>query len=307
MLELAALSGPTLELAAEGILRRRIADAERAGGTGPRLLLDTLAAAAACGLGGLAHDLVVRARQEMPRRAALPELVEALELCDRFRRGHEPGWSPGPDAAPDLALAVSELEAAAVRQVEGVAGSDRLDDARALLAIVRRFGDSPLGGERLRWSLRRMAGAGSPLMQGAAGAVRVLLGHDGADAFAARLASWVDAAVGPGAQSALAARLKGALVVATPLMEASAEITGPLVARVDELDDEAFLLRLPALRDAFEVLSPAARERLLGTVRAVHDRELDLRLDHPPEVLARWADADRAGSAAAAALPGSAP
>jgi len=39
----------------------------------------------------------------------------------------------------------------------------------------------------------------------------------------------------------------------------------------------------------------------------VHDRELDLRLDHPPELLARWADADRAGVAAAAALPETAP
>jgi hypothetical protein len=90
-------------------------------------------------------------------------------------------------------------------------------------------------------------------------------------------------------------------------MEASAEITGRLVARVDELDDEGFLLRLPALREAFEVLSPAARERLLGTIRSVHDRELDLRLDHAPDLLARWADADRAGTAAAALLPEAVP
>src|SRR5262249_51861388 len=115
------------------------------------------------------------------------------------------------------------------------------------------------------------------------------------------------AAAGPDAQSVLAARLKGALVVATPLLEASAEITGPLVARVDQLDDEAFLRRLPALREAFEVLSPAARERFLGTMRSVRDRQPDLRLDHPPELLARWADADRAGVAAAAALPETAP
>jgi hypothetical protein len=306
MLELAALYGATLDQAAEGALRRRMADASNR--AGPALLLDTLAVAAACGLGGLALDLLRRAREELPRRATLPELIGALELCDRFRRGHEPGWRPDAEAEAELGLAEPELEAAAIRQVEGVAGSDRLDDARALLAVVRRFSDGQqLGGERLRWSLRRMADGGSPLMQGAAGAVRVLLGHDEADGFAARLASWVDAAAGPGAQSVLAARLKGALVVATPLMEASAEITGRLVARVDELDDEGFLLRLPALREAFEVLSPAARERLLGTIRSVHDRELDLRLDHAPDLLARWADADRAGAAAVAALPGAVP
>jgi hypothetical protein len=299
MLELAALHGVTLDQAAEGALRRRIA-----GAPGAALVLEVLASAAACGLAGLALDLLRRIREELPRRATLPELIGALELCDRFRRGHEPGWRPGADAEAELALAEPELEAAAIRQVEGVAGSDRLDDARALLAIVRRFSDGQrLGGERLRWSLRRMGDGGSPLMQGAAGAVRVLLGHDEAAAFAARLASWVDAAAGPGAQSVLAARLKGALVVATPLLEASAEITGPLVARVDELGDEAFLLRLPALREAFEVLSPAARERFLGTIRSVHDREVDLRLDHAPELLGRWADADRAGAAAAAALP----
>jgi hypothetical protein len=306
MLELAALFGATLDQAAEGALRRRLVDAS--GGAGPPLLLDTLAAAAACGLGGLALDLLRRAREELPRRATLPELIGALELCDRFRHGHEAGWRPDAEAEAELTLAEPELESAAIRQVEGVAGSDRLDDARALLAIVRRFSDGPrLGGARLRWSLRRMGDDGSPLMQGAAGAVRVLLGHEQAEAFAARLASWVDAGAGPGTQSVLAARLKGALVVATPLLEASAEITGPLVARVDELDDEAFLLRLPALREAFEVLSPAARERFLGTIRSVHDRELDLRLDHAPELLARWADADRAGAAAAAALPEAGP
>jgi hypothetical protein len=303
MLELAALYGVTLDQAAEGALRRRIA-----GAPGAPVLLETLASAAACGLGGLTLDLLRRIREELPRRATLPELIGALDLCDRFRRGHEPGWRPGAEAEAELALAEPELEAAAIRQVEGVAGSDRLDDARALLAIVRRFNDGQrLGGERLRWSLGRMGDSGSPLMQGAAGAVRVLLGHDEAGPFAARLASWIDAAAGPGAQSVLAARLKGALVVATPLLEASAEITGPLVARVDELDDDAFLLRLPALREAFEVLSPAARERFLGTIRSVHDREVDLRLDHPPGLLARWADADRAGAAAAAALPEAVP
>jgi hypothetical protein len=312
MLELAALYGVTLDQAAEGALRRRIA-----GAPGAALLLEALAAAAACGLGGLALDLLRRIREELPRRATLPELIGALDLCDRFRRGHEPGWRPGADAEAELALAEPELEAAAIRQVEGVAGSARLDDARALLAIVRRFSSLPSGGggsgsegigsERLRWALRRMGDGGSPLMQGAAGAVRVLLGHDETGAFAARLASWVDAAAGPGTQSVLAARLQGALVVATPLLEASAEITGPLVARVDALDDEAFLLRLPALREAFEVLSPAARERFLGTIRSVHDREMDLRLDHAPELLGRWADADRAGAAAAAALPEAAP
>ena len=118
-----------------GALRRRIA-----GAPGVSLLLEALASAAACGLGGLALDLLRRIREELPRRATLPELIGALDLCDRFRRGHEPGWRPGADAEAELALAEPELEAAAIRQVEGVAGSDRLDDARALvLDVTARF------------------------------------------------------------------------------------------------------------------------------------------------------------------------
>jgi hypothetical protein len=306
MLELAAVHGATLSQAAEGALRRRIAAAERSGGAGPRLLLDGLSAAAAGGLGALAFDLLRRLRAELPRQASLPELIEALELGDRLERGHEPGWRPDAGAVAELRAAALELEEAAVRQIEGIAGSSRPEDAGALLAVVRRFGEGGsaaerLGGERLRWSLARMADRGSPLMQGAAGAVRVLLGHAEAGEFAVRLASWVDAA-GPGAQPALAARLKGALLAAAPLLEASSDITAPLVARIDGLDDGEFLLRLPALREAFEVLSPAARERFLGTVRGAHDLELDLRLDHPAALLARWADADRAGTAAAEEL-----
>jgi Mg-chelatase subunit ChlD len=70
------------------------------------------------------------------------------------------------------------------------------------------------------------------------------------------------------------------------------------------MPDGAFLARLPALRDGFEVLSPAARQRFL---EAVADRvgvgdpaELERRLavGHARAALARWAAADLAGRAA---------
>jgi Family of unknown function (DUF5682) len=79
-------------------------------------------------------------------------------------------------------------------------------------------------------------------------------------------------------------------------------VSDGLLDRVAALDDEAFLRRLPALREGFEVLSPAARQRFLEALSDRLGRRADLRLDDPPELLARWAEADRAGRAAASAF-----
>lgn len=72
--------------------------------------------------------------------------------------------------------------------------------------------------------------------------------------------------------------------------------------RVDALADQDFLDRLPALRGGFDTLAPAARDRLLTTVTERLGDRLDLSLDAPPELLALWAAADAAGSAALKAL-----
>ncbi len=85
--------------------------------------------------------------------------------------------------------------------------------------------------------------------------------------------------------------------MAAPLLEAAPAVTEQLFARIDALNDNAFLARLPALRDAFDVLSPAARQRFLDGLR-----EIDPELGYPPLLLGRWAAADRAGLDAAAAL-----
>ncbi|HYW88143.1 MAG TPA: DUF5682 family protein, partial [Chloroflexota bacterium] len=79
------------------------------------------------------------------------------------------------------------------------------------------------------------------------------------------------------------------------------DVTQHLIARISALDDAGFLGRLPALREAFDVLSPAARQRFLDSLRASVG-EVDLRLDYAPNLLGRWADADHAGRLAAAAL-----
>jgi hypothetical protein len=152
----------------------------------------------------------------------------------------------------------------------------------------------------LRWALEQLERNGSPLMQGATGAVRVLLGHLDADAFGERMGAWVDAAETDSVL--LARRVAGALTMAAPLLEAAPDITRRLIQRVGALDDPAFLRRLPALREGFDVLSPAARQRFLQALRPTLADSLDLRLDHPATLLARWADADAHGRVAVEAL-----
>jgi hypothetical protein len=56
----------------------------------------------------------------------------------------------------------------------------------------------PLGKGRMRWPLKRLEREGSPRVQGVAGAVQVLLGHEAPEAFGERLGASVDAAGAPG-------------------------------------------------------------------------------------------------------------
>jgi hypothetical protein len=308
MLELAGLRGVTLAQAAEGALRIRRAQAERDQRVTARLLLAQLETAAECGLGEMAQAQLEALAGELSPQATLIELVEAVELVDRIGRGHVPGYDPPSDVGERLATAtLPTLIGAALRQVEGLVGSQRVGDARALLALVQRLqrddaGVLALGDSRLRWALERLEREGSPLMQGAGGAIRVLLGHADAGAFGERMGSWVDVAIDRDGQSILAGRMRGVLLTAAPLLEAAPAVTEGLIARILTLDDAGFLRRLPALREAFDVLSPAARQRFLA---AVHGSVAKF---DPPQAhaamldAARWADADQAGRQAASDL-----
>ncbi|NEE28950.1 hypothetical protein G3M53_26265, partial [Streptomyces sp. SID7982] len=145
-------------------------------------------------------------------------------------------------------------------------------------------------GIRLTDALARLAADGAPLIAAAAGAVRVLTGHEEAEAFGERVASWVDGAVDSTSRATLTARLSGVLTVAGPLLTVGAGALDPLLDRVAELDDSAFLARLPALRGGFDTLSPAARDRLLGTVEErLGERVDDLDADDPAELARRTA------------------
>ncbi|GAA3207005.1 hypothetical protein GCM10020256_02360 [Streptomyces thermocoprophilus] len=246
MLTTAGVRGVTLAQAAEGTLReRRRAEHDEGGPTAAQTLAG-LAQAAECGLAQLADERLDEAAEILPRTGTLPELLTGLALLDRLGAGHIPGLAATADRPARATAAAELLTVAAVRQMDGLTGSEDPADARALLELAHRADDS--GGIRLADALARLAADGTPLMRGAAGAVRVLLGHEDAHVLGDRAASWVDGATDPGTRTALTARLTGLLTAAGPLLETAPAALGPLLDRVTTLPDRAFLDRLPALR-----------------------------------------------------------
>ncbi|MGW3681375.1 vWA domain-containing protein [Streptomyces prasinus] len=286
MLTAAGARGVTPAQAAEGVLRQRHAAERAEDGPTADQVVRGLTEAAECGLPALADERLTELAAVLPASGTLPELLAGLDLLDRIDAGHLPGpAAPDDPSAPDASAAASAraartartaelLTSAAVRQVDGLTGSEDPEDARALLELAQRA--DRLGGIRLTDALARLAADGTPLIAAAAGAVRVLTGHEEAETFGGRVASWVDGAVDSTSRAALTARLTGVLTVAGPLLTVGVGALDPLLHRVVELDDTAFLARLPALRGGFDTLSPAARDRLLDTV----EERLGERVDH---------------------------
>jgi hypothetical protein len=301
MLSAAGVRGVTPAQAAEGVLRERWRAERDEGGPTPAQTLEGLRQAAECGLPELTDARLTEAAAVLPGAAALSELLTGLGLLDRVRAGHFAGLGADEDRTARAAAVAELLTAAAVRQVDGLAGAEDPADAHALLELAHRA--DLLGGVRLTDALARLAQDGSPLMRGAAGAVRVLLGHEDPRVLGERVAAWVDTANDPASRAALTARLTGLLTAAGPLLESAAPALEPLLNRVSELPDRDFLDRLPALRGGFDALSPAARDRLLSTV------EERLAVGHlgdtgtvDPVALARWTGADLAARAGLGAL-----
>ncbi|WP_327166129.1 vWA domain-containing protein [Streptomyces zaomyceticus] len=307
-LDLAGVRGVTAAQAAAGTLGETARREAAEGGPTPAQILTGLTAAVRCDLPELVDTRLQEAGVVLPDTAELPELLEALDLLEGVRRGHHPGTTGDARAMAD-ALS-GELLEAAVRSLPGLAGSDSAADARALVALADRTAARHLG-LRLDRALAELASEASPLMQGAALAVRVMVDLDPAVGLGERAAGWIDGATAPPARRALTKRLTGLLTAAGPLLQASPDALAPLLDRVESLADQEFLDRLPALRGGFDVLTPAARDRLLATVTERLGDRLDLSLDAPPELLALWAAADAAGLAALKALalpdPGASP
>ncbi|MBB5953619.1 hypothetical protein FHS29_000189 [Saccharothrix tamanrassetensis] len=287
-LPVAGLWGATLPLAAHGRLRARRAEREREGGHTPADVLADLADAAACGLPELVGDLLADAGTVLPSAGTLRDLLSGLDLLDRLRAGHVPGT--GPDVLDGHPLLARELETAAVAQLSGLAGSEDPADAQALVELGQRH-DAHGTGVRLAATLRELADNGAPLIAGAAGAARVLLGLAPPGELGERVASWIDTATTPDRRTVLRRGLTGVLAAATPLLETT-EALAPLLDRVERLTDRDFLDRLPALRGAFTSVGPAARARVLAVIEQRTGDRVDVVGAPDPELLAVWLAAE---------------
>ncbi|MEU7895072.1 DUF5682 family protein [Nonomuraea sp. NPDC049152] len=299
LLDLAGVRGVTLAQAAAGTLREDYRRESAEAGPTCALILEGLRAAARCDLPDLVADRLADAAFALPASATLAELLEALDLLEALRREHLPGTTAeGRERAGELS---GTLLDAAVRALPGLAGSDQPEDAVALIALAGRAGEERLG-LRMDDTLATLARTGSPLIQGAALAARVLLDLDGPDTLGARVAGWVDTATDADARRRLSRLLSGVLTAAAPLLQSAPAALDPLMDRVDALGDAEFLDRLPALRGGFDTLAPAGRTRLLNAVAERLGDRLDVALDAPPALLAVWAAADSAGLTALRAL-----
>ncbi|MET8859283.1 DUF5682 family protein [Streptomyces sp. NPDC004579] len=298
-LDLAGMRGVTPALAAEGTLRETFRRESADGGPTCALVLTALGAAARCDLPALVSERLADAAELFPAAATLPELLAALDLLEALCRGHLPGT--GPESRQAAAELATDLLESAVRTLPGLAGSDRPEDTAALIELASRAGEHRLG-LRMDDALATLARTGSPLVQGAALAARVLLDLDDATVLGARTAGWIDTATGPEARHALGRRLGGLLSGAAALLQSAPTALDPLLDRVDTLADQDFLDRLPALRGGFDTLTPAGRDRLLHTVTERLGDRPDLSLTASPHLLALWTAADAAGLAALQAL-----
>ncbi|MFF4276673.1 DUF5682 family protein [Streptomyces sp. NPDC001536] len=298
-LDLAGVRGVTAALAAEGTLRETFRRESADGGPTSALVLAALSGAARCDLPDLVAERLADAAEVLPACATLPELLGALDLLEALRRGHLPGTTP--ESRQSAAELAAELLESAVRSLPGLAGSDDPQDADAVVALASRAGEHRLG-LRMDGALEDLARTGSPLVQGAALAARVMLDLDDADTLGTRAAGWIDTATGPDERHAMSRRLTGLLSGAAPLLQSAPTALDPLLDRIDALTDQGFLARLPALRGGFDTLSPAGRGRLLDTVTERLGDRLDLSLGASPQLLALWTAADAAGRAAVDAL-----
>lgn len=316
MIELAGLRGVTLRQASSGSLRAERARLEADDKLTATALVALTEGAAEAGAGELASEWLAELTGPRLAEATLAELIALIALVDRILAGHivalpadESDAVPGEiDRFVPPALDRDAMLNTAVASVLGLAGSESLDDAKALAELVRvleRPEHATLGDSRLRWSIDQLVATGTPVIVGAASVIQVLIHTTTAEALATSIGAWLDGAVDLDTRRILATKLRGALAIAAPLFEGAPVFLAGLMERVERLPDAEFLVRAPALREGFETLSNASRRRLL---RVLGDRlgtdargqGLDVVTSIAPEVMLAAAEADRAGREAIA-------
>ncbi len=322
-LELGGMYGATPEAAATGRLRRALARLGDDEENTAEAWLALLTRAVEAGLTALVSELLTRLPELFTASASVPQLTQALLVSARLAERQLPTLTSDSVAA-DAAIAREALELAALSALMGLLGSEDDDEVRALAELLGLLGGRDLAS--LRHTLSTFAAQGSPLMRGAGHAARALLAQDAALAsaddapeedarahsndaptpdaslrFFTTFVSWFELGIdGDAAASAERAGLiRGALLLSGASFEGDPRFTTAVLGGIDSLPDARFLARLPSLRTGFDVLSPAARARLLEALGAPLT---SLELDLEPEALEALAHADRAGLAALEAL-----
>lgn len=366
-LEMAGLLGTTPTAAATGALRLRERQLREGDDWTPAQQLRALRQAIDAGLRGLATDYLAAAATEVLPRASMAELIQLHALSRIAAAGLSPGLvDDDGEADPiEVALAPDEILQFAVAQIEGLAGSEDLADAKAIIDLAHLHHNDLAGASSLRLAsaLRSFELNGHPLMAGAALAARIALeevdpdddletpsvndsvdigsgeigsgeidngedGHvvegdvsdhpDSTEDQAAgpttelvdRISSWFDHA-----NDDTAARLQGLLAAGEGPLANRSEVLLALTDRVRSWDDSDFIARLPALRHGFEGLPTAGRSRLVETIfrllPAADNPDAAnggaLALEHSPETLQGYAEADLTGRAAVVELLGQIP
>jgi hypothetical protein len=246
-------------------------------------LLERLTWAAEAGLPDLFQRCLAQVDQSFIQQANLSQIVQAVVLLDRVRQGQISGLplevetlsvkGIEPLAPYRLNFSSDSLMAAAERSLEGLLGSKEPRDVLALRQLLELC--QPLGG-RMLWLLERFLNEGSPLMHGAAAFAALRYQTKSNQELFPTLTSWFDAPESD--------RFKGALLMAATLLESSFELLDCFDRALKSMSEDDFYLGLPSLREGFEVLSPAARQRLLLALGADTSP-----LAAPPLLLAKFA------------------
>ncbi|MCA9063566.1 MAG: VWA domain-containing protein [Planctomycetaceae bacterium] len=313
MISLSAARGATLKQAAHGLLEQSFRQPEADWGCEQ---LAAVRAAAECGL----NELVLRGLRwiggSFAGSARLGALAEAMHLVDQLASAHIPGLpSEGDLFLPEFCqpfsipggLNTAALLESAIARLFGLMGSREPADVAAILDLLVWFQQQhnvlTVDAGRLLWTLRQLSDQGSSLMQGAGLGGLLLLGQLTVDEFLQRTGGWLDSAGDSESRQSLAFRLHGLLQTASPVLTAEIELLNGIGSRLDDLSDDEFLSRLPALRKGFAVLSPATRTGLYQQIsRFLPDEARRLFGTVSPEEQELLFAADRAARQAVAEL-----
>ena len=315
-----ATQGINLSQAVAATIRRWSQKEEQEGEFSPDLVLNQLAAAARCGIGEEVLRAARRINESFGESANLSQIVGAANWFKRISNGLVPGLPLDAESAnrpivnPFIADELqdrSHLLATAIARLDGVAGSDSNDDARAILELISWIEsadeDWPVdGGLQIRAWLQQTTREGSPLMQGVTLGCQMRLAMVDANRVTSITTSWWDLASTAEGRRDLTSRLSGWL------FSASARIIGDNIwlagidSAVAQSSDSDFLQRLLPLHHGFRTLNRKQRKQLLQAKLAELPDSSGSRLPIPKDPLQVAANRDKdrvARSAIARVLP----